>query len=253
MNLSKGAKALIKKQSFRVRRAMNKKLYKRRYNARKGLTTISLPKGLPDRMRTKLVYSDISDYVNLTAPTYNTSRSFAMSNLVDPDITNTGAQPPLFDNLKLLYNRWRVNSCKITCTVENIVNFPAMITLVGLYSAGTNSPTIPLAASTYDIRAMSEFRKSKTARLATVQVGNGNVKTISKTFKPSDFVGKEYWSSVNYSGEGDTAPISYPIIALIINSCEPSVSSAIACFVSWSIEYDVTFYQGIETEVAAYD
>ena len=212
-----------------------------------------IPRGLADKMNIKVVYSDLADTLSGTAPTYHAYARFAMTNLVDPDISGTGFQPPLFDNLKLLYNRWIVNSAKVTARIENYTNIPCHLTLVGLFESGNNNPTSPSNPSTYDLMALNGKLRSVRKRINTVQVGNGNSCTLTKTFYPKDFVGPDYFTSVNYAGVGNSAPNNYPVIDLIAQSGSSAVNSEIGLWVSWSIEYDVTFYEKIETEVAAYD
>jgi len=215
-------------------------------------TLTKVPRGLAEKMNITIVYSDLADTLVGTAPTYYQSARFAMTNLVDPDITGSGFQPPLFDNLKLLYGRWIVNSAKVTVHAENYTNSPCMLTLVGLFEAGNNNPTSPANPSTYDLMALDSKNRSARKRINTVQVGNGNSCTLSKTFYPKDFV-SEYYTSVNYIGNGNSAPNNYPVIDLIAQSCNPAVSSEIGIWFSWSIEYNVTFSEKIETEIAAYD
>lgn len=231
----------------------NKMMYRRLKKATGLPTGKPVRIGFPDSMRVKLVYSDINDLLEGSAPTYNASKRFAMTNLVDPDITGTGAQPPLFDNLKALYNRWLVNSCKITVTCENYTQSPVCLTLVGLFDASTNSPTSPSAQASYDLMALPSNERSSRKRLNALQSGSGVVTTLTKVFKPDVFVGQDYWTSVNYAGIGNTAPNNYPVIDLIAQSANPNATSAIGLWVTWRVEYDVTFYESIATEIAAYD
>lgn len=214
---------------------------------------VKIPLGLSDKMNIRVCYSDLADTLSGAAPTYYGNARFAMTNLVDPDISGTGYQPPLFDNLKLLYQRWIVNSAKVTARVENWTNIPVHVTLVGLYETTTNTPTSPANPSTYDLMALSTDVRSVRKRLNTVQVGNGNSAVLTKTFYPEKIIGPDYYTSVNFAGNGNSAPTNYAVIDLIAQSGDSSVNSTLGLWVSWSIEYDVTFYEKIETEIAAYD
>jgi len=232
---------------------LNKKMYKelRKISGLPPKSKVRL--GFPGEMRVKLVYSDINDTVVLAAPGYNQTARFSMTNLVDPDITGTGAQPPLFDNLKALYMRWRVNSVKLVCDVENYTNSPCMVTLVGLFEAGNNNPTSPSNQNTYDLMALSTKERSSRKRLGTINAQPANRTRLSKVFKPEDFIGQDYFTSVNYAGNQNSAPSNYAVIDLIAQSCRPDVTSEIGLWLSWRIEYDVTFFEQIATEIAAYD
>lgn len=212
-----------------------------------------MPLGLTERLNVTLSYSDIADSLVAGPTSFYQSALFSMTNLVDPDISGGGYQSPLFDNLKLLYNRWRVNSCKITVHCENYTNSPCMLTLVGLYDPNTNTPTVPENPGTYDLMALNTKERSNRYRINALQSGNGNSVVFSKTFYPKDFIGSEYFTSVNFAGQNNTAPAHYPTIALIAQSCHSGAASEIGMFMSWRVEYDVTFFQPIETEIAAYD
>lgn len=247
-----GSDLTAKGKNYKSQYKFNKKMYKLLKSS--GVPTVkSLPIGFPEEMRVKLVYSDINDTVVLAAPGYNQTARFAMTNLVDPDITGTGAQPPLFDNLKALYTRWRVNSAKLTVDVENYTNSPCMVTLVGLFEAGNNNPTSPSNQNNYDLMALPSKERSARKRLGTINAQPANRTRITKTFKPDDFIGQDYFTSVNYAGNQNSAPSNYAVIDLIAQSCRPDVTSEIGLWLSWRIEYDVTFFEQIATEIAAYD
>lgn len=213
-----------------------------------------MPKGLTERLNITLCYSDISNYMSGAAPSYNSYVLFTMTNLVDPDISGGGAQPPLFDNLQGLYHRWRVNSCKLIVEAQNGTNIPTYLTMVGLFQPGTNSPTVPSNQNTYDLLALSSKERSDRYLVgpASYAGADSSVKMV-KTFYPKDFVGPEYFTSVNYSGIDGSAPNNYPSIALIAQTMEPGTGSEIGIWYSYRLEFDVTFYDPISTEIAAYD
>lgn len=213
-----------------------------------------LPKGLTERLNITLCYSDISNYLTGAAPTYNSYVLFTMTNLVDPDISGSGAQPPLFDNLQALYHRWRVNSCKLIVEAQNGTNIPTYVTLVGLFEPGTNSPTVPSNQTNYDLLALSSKERSDRYLLSPASYGGADSsQKIIKTFYPKDFVGPEYFTSVNYSGINGSAPNNYPSIAMIAQTMEPGTGSEVGIWYSYRLEFDVTFYDPITAEIAAYD
>jgi len=212
---------------------------------------VTIPKGFPMETRTKLCYSDLADLIVYAAPGYFNHARFAMNDPTDPDITGTGAQPPIFDNLRAIYTAWRVNSCKIVCDVENYTNSPCFVTLVGLYD-GTTNPTSPESSTTYDLMALPTTIRSARKRLATLNAAPKNVTRISKTFYPEDIVGQDYFSSVNFQG-GSGSPAKIAYIDLIAQSGNSSASSEIGLWLSWRIEYDISFYDENALELAAYD
>lgn len=212
---------------------------------------VTIPKGFPLETRTKLCYSDLADSLTSATPGYYTNARFRMNDPTDPDETGVGSQPPLFDNLRAIYSAWRVNSCKVVCDVENYTNFPLFLTLVGLYD-GTSNPTSPANPSTYDLMALPTTVRSARKRINTVQVGNGNKCTISKTFYPEDIVGQDYFSSVNFQG-GASSPTKIAFIDLIAQVGSGSGSAVVGAWLSWRIEYDISFFDENALEIAAYD
>ncbi len=115
----------------------------------KWLGTVAIPPnrfGIPDVYRCKLA-EQFS--VTLTADgTYNNAFIMQINSLFDSDKTNAGtqAQPPYFDQLKLLYFKYRVKACKIT------VNYKPTAATVGgsqylTMFATHDSSTLPTTAS----------------------------------------------------------------------------------------------------------
>lgn len=213
---------------------------------------LSNPRGLPDRQILRLCYSDLQDTMTTAVPGYYQSARFSMTDISDPDITGTGLQPPLFDNYKALYSKWRVLSCKITCDVENYTNYPCYVTLVGLYDPTSNSPTSPANSATYDLLGLSTNVRSARKRVGTVQIGNSNVQTVSKTFRPQDLMGPNYLTAPTFSG-GVNPPTNYAVVDLIAQVASAGAGAYVGLWLSWRAEYVVEFYDAIDTEIAAYD
>jgi len=242
MVLSSAAKRMIDKQSKKISKALSRQ--------RKRITKV--PLGLADTYRTRLRYTDINDSVDGAAPTYYKSAKFAMTNLQDPDITGTGYRCPLMTNLTGLYDRWIVNSCKVTCYIANYASNPVCVTLVGLFDPSTNTPTVPESGNTYDLAALSSSQRSKRKRLNALGQNIGTTCVLKKTFYPKDFI-DDYHSSVNFSGIGSSAPANYATVALVVQSGQSSAASHIGNWLMWEVEYDVTFSERKILEIAAYD
>lgn len=96
-------------------RKTNKRRYRRgRRRNRRGRSKYMSPKQvISSKSFVKMYYRS---YHNLTAvnPTPNTYYRFALNDIYDPDVTGAGAQPPLFDNLMTLYNRFKVHGARIS-------------------------------------------------------------------------------------------------------------------------------------------
>lgn len=160
-------------------------------------------------------------------------------------------QPPLFDNYMQMYRSWRVNSCRVTARIQNASDQPIQVTLVGLYDNTTNSPTIPIPSTTYDLSALSSRVRSPCKVLGMYQT-SGDVVVLRKKFYPRNFVGQDYFTSVNFVGSSTANPTRQPVVVLIANYAGTGLSSW-GCYAQIYIEYDVTFFNRIGTETCLYD
>lgn len=87
----------------RKRRVARKRMMKRK--AKTTLVNKSL-QPIPDRYICKMKYA-----TSVTTELLTGQYVFRLNSLYDPDLTGVGHQPYGFDNLALLYNRYRVVSC----------------------------------------------------------------------------------------------------------------------------------------------
>lgn len=175
-----------------------------------------------------------------------------MNGIYDPDPRTGGYSPPLFDNYMAIYRQWRVNSCRVTATLTSYSDVPMKIYLVGLYDPSTNSPTIPLLMSSYNVAALSSRVRSSIKTLGTVSADSGTQLKLSKKFYPRNFVSQDYFTSVNFVGDSGSNPARMPIVAV----CAASQGNGTQAWGAWlnvSVEYDVTFFNRIATETALYD
>lgn len=210
----------------------------------------NLPLGLPNEYRMKMRYSDCSNEISSPFVPYTYYR-WAMTSLFAPDLTSSSAQPPLYDNMLLVYSKYRVNSCKITVTIEQVNNFPVCAWLVGRFDPATNSPASIANPSTYDIDAIALRQRSKRIRIG--RLGSATTAaTVSKTFYPKDFVVQNYESSVNFAGTS-AAPSAYAVVDLILQNACTTGTPEIYVYMSYDIEYDVTWFDRKDAETAAYD
>lgn len=87
-----------------------KKKNKKKLNNTK--LTANLGRGLPERMKTILVYSDfITMSPGLVPATYH----YSCNGIFDPNTTGGGHQPMYFDQLMVLYDHYHVIGSKLTC------------------------------------------------------------------------------------------------------------------------------------------
>lgn len=83
--------------------------------------------GFPSGLQVKLKYSDILTINNLGVVV--DVHQWRGNSLYDPDFTSTGHQPLYFDQLAAIYNRYRVDGCKIkiVCSTESPIGIMGVL------------------------------------------------------------------------------------------------------------------------------
>lgn len=180
-------RAMNKKRSRRVPSALS--LIKKSVGNLKGI-------GMPETLQVKLSYQ-YSPVALQSGVTYANSRNWSINNLYDPDAAAGGVQPPLYDNLTALYDRWRV--VKVRFTFD--------------YTSGTgNTQRVYLAYLGEDTTDMSDYSTYNLHAMGNVKfklVGGVNsgpaYGSISQTYDLRKLVGSELEDG-NYYGGPATAP-----------------------------------------------
>ncbi len=190
------------------------------------------PTPFPDRMRCVLTYADT--YVTMIASSAAKSvQQFSMNSLFDPDFTGTGAQPEYFDQLSLLYNRYRVYGSAIKVvllpfnTSGSQINVPATVVLVpsaqSLASLNVNDAgALPRAQNRISTGNMNESNQTMVASHSISEIlGVKDVEGADRlqalvSASPSE---QALWSIVARSSDGTTAT-SLAVAVRITYDCE---------------------------------
>lgn len=90
--------------------------------------TVSLPMGLPEKIRIPLRYTS---RVVIDADV-DSDTVIAMNGVYDPDITGVGHQPRLFDQMMGLYQRYRVLACAASYSFAPVATTNAGACFVGI-------------------------------------------------------------------------------------------------------------------------
>lgn len=144
---------------------------RRKYARGQRGTVVNVSKALtpiPQRYITKMKYSEI------VTTDVNGQYVFNMNSLYDPNRTGTGHQPYGFDNLALLYNRYRVISCgwRATRPIVSSAN-PAV-----LLSYPSNDASITFTT-------LDEWKEQPRAKYLHIQPGANNGNLTGKCYLPS--------------------------------------------------------------------
>lgn len=118
--------------------------------------------GFPDRLTTNLVYAD-SFILDPSAGTPFPYTVWRMTSLYDPQYAIGGGQPTYFDQLALIYSRYKVNGAKITAsfslstqTAANIGPYLCGIQMSDAITLPTNSPSAIMSSPNTISRLISK-------------------------------------------------------------------------------------------------
>lgn len=250
-------KTRYRRKTTKRTKAPTKRNYAKR-NTRRGRfsrynRTLRIPYGLPERMRTTLSYCIDRQTLSAGAGGASTGAlKFRVNGPFDPEYAAGGAQPPLWDNYNAIYAAYIVNAVTVYARVENWSSTPLECVLICMFDPTTNTPSFPDSISTYDINALGPTQRSRIKFAASASGAAGNVQMIKKKFIPKQIVGRNYYSDVTYAGLSAGLPGSEVIGELLVRS-QDALLGAWGAWVNLRLEYDVTFYDRRETEIAAYD
>lgn len=122
----------------------------RRYKRRKTSTMYAKkPSLVADRFFTSLKYSQM---VAFSSAGVNT-QTFRGNSLFDPDFTGAGHQPRGFDQLAVLYTRYKVHASTMKCRISNDSSVPLVVTI---------TPSILSAVVPINLPTIAEIAYSKT-------------------------------------------------------------------------------------------
>lgn len=204
-----------------------RKLYRRRKAPRRmRKRTVTVNRALapiPQRYITKLKYSDI-----FTLSTTNSwSYYYNLNSLWDPNRTGVGHQPYGYDQLAVLYNRYRVISCSYVVTG---------------YSGGSviRVGTLPLNEP-ITFTNMSYICENPRAQFM-LQVPGGDAKMLKgKVYIPS-LVGRsksQYMADDQYQAQTNASPGSLALLG-VFGSDIADLTTNVSCTIT--LEYTVEFF-----------
>lgn len=148
--------------------------------------------GFPDRMFTKLVYSD-SIVLDPSAGTPTPSFALRMNSIYDPQFSIGGGQPTYYDQLALIYKQYRVVGSKLTANFSYTNTTTADIgpAIVGITSSDAGLPTTD--AGTLISAPNTSF--------ATLVVGDIPKNVVSTYSQKQVFPGLESTTSANFGAD----------------------------------------------------
>lgn len=192
------------------------------------------PTPFPDRMRVTLCYS--SSYISLIANSAAAGRQqFSMNDMFKPDFTNSGAQPEYFDQLKTLYNRYRVYGSAIKVT---FLPFNSSGTQINV---PTNAVLVPSAQSlaTLNVDDAAALPRAQN-RVITGNMDYKNV-TMVASHSVSEILGvKDVEGADRLQALVSSSPSELALWAIVARTADGVTSTSLG--ISVRLSYDVEFF-----------
>lgn len=207
--------------------ARGKKRRNRRRGGRRGrggVTTKLMRQPVPDKIMTKLRYSE-AIVVNLSTPSVLGSYLFRTS-IYDPDFTSLGHQPLWRDQLDYLYTKYRVHGIKYRLTIVN--------TNVNQLTGGAivHQPDSTLETNLNTIR---ERRNSRTFVLNGASAGSNRIMTgFMHTGAPHGLTKSDFMADEDFEAAMNANPVKNSFLAMYFYTLHSSAIVHIQC--------DLTFY-----------
>lgn len=175
----------------------------RKQGKSKGRVTVFKPSPLtlnPSSLPRASVIMAIADPRNLTQTAVGTTvyGAWSLNGVWDPYVTGSGNQPPTFDYVMAMYNRYRVTETKVEVTFANTTANTVNVGMMPYYDA-----TLPTLASSILVTY-----GTKNVVLGSV-AGNAAVRRLTAIYKPWEVleVSKEsYMADLDYSGTRTANP-----------------------------------------------
>jgi len=158
--------------------------------------------GFPDQLYVTHAYEEVLNLASGGGSLAAVQHQWRLNSLWDPNKTGTGLQPALYDNLTILYARYRVYAAEVKVT---FVNYGTDYVRAGFYLTETNDTSTAglWTKNTYSLDAL------KSNRVAYKMIGpqitsnaTGQLCVVKKSFDLRSLIGKEVMIDDDYAASG---------------------------------------------------
>lgn len=194
------------------------------------LTVSSNISPIVPRLRTKMKYSELVVYSGLPLVEY----LFNLNSLFDPNQTGTGHQPLGFDQIKAMYQKYRVYKCKYYVAYSTSTNVSVRATVVA-----SNTAT---GLGNMDVAAEQPYSKTTSTTLTAAKPT-----TVQGIIDLPTLNGKTYQQ---YAGDDVTAalisgsPTENLTLHVMASTCDGT--NLTATFAHVILEYDCEFFDPVQ-------
>ena len=206
----------------RTRRRRRRRPYRKRpkKNTRPSILTVTgLGNIMPDKLRCKLKYT-VRQHHNFASIVGN--YIFNANSLHDPDRTGVGHQPMGFDQLKAMYNRYKVYACSYKATISS-PNTPLWV------AAGFKNGSAPFAS-------VEENDESAHSKSVLVSDGGQNQRTLK------DYIGMKKLYGRTHLSDADGAVVSTSPTEVAVIGFNYEASNGATNITGVSVVYEIVYY-----------
>jgi hypothetical protein len=192
----------------------------------------------PPRTRRVLRYAETFQFTTGAAGVLGTEQVMRLNSLFDPNSTGVGHQPYGFDQLALLYAKYRV----LTCHVELRFTTPGAandILCVALFSGVGNILTLTGASPDY----ITECGRAKTAHLSSAGSRYAVIKTTIPIHKIAGVPESTVLNESDWAAQNNANPTNVATVTFSVGSYSGQGGEAVSCQVV--LLYDSLFYDRI--------
>lgn len=191
----------------------------------------------PERIFTKLKYSEFLAFTSTSGAV--TANVFNANSLFDPNRTGTGHQPMGFDQLAVLYSRYRVFGSKITCRCFQIGTGTAAATQgsVSILSSASNT-----ASSQPD--GITERDAGVTRSVGANTPTQQMLSASARTGTPRGETAAKVRQDPNYEAGIGASPATETYWIVYYNTSDQTTTST--CNIECEIEFDCEFFARVQ-------
>lgn len=189
-----------------------------------------------ERIFTKLKYSEILIFTSTAGAI--TDNIYSQNDLFDPNVTGTGHQPMGFDQLAVLYNRYRVFGSKVTlrCSQTGTGTQQALTGTVSLQSTASVTPSTAIGVP-------PERDSTITRTVGAAGESNGILSAAAKVGTARGVTATAVRNDPAYSAIVTTDPATQTYWHIYYNTADGATTST--CTINVLIEYDCEFFSRV--------
>ncbi len=192
----------------------------------------------PPRTRRVLRYAETFQFTTGTAGIMGTQQVIRLNSLFDPNATGVGHQPYGFDQLALIYAKYRVISCRVVIrfTTPGAAND---VLCAALFSGVGNILTLTGQSPDY----ITEIGRAKTAHLSSAGTRSAVIDAVIPIHKIAGVPESTVLNESDWAAQNTASPANIATVTFSVGSYSGQGGEAVSCQVICL--YDSIFYDRV--------